>query len=97
MNSLYIQARPIDLRLLKSISFSFVLAKYSGQTLTLMGHLIDTDRHRQDDDIVLAGRYLDPIGIPNAKPFPGDLAHLVSPFANFVLRNKFPSRERLPT
>ena len=50
-----------------------------------MSHLVDTHRHRQDDDVVLARFNLHAIGITDPEPLLRYLGHLIAPLANGVL------------
>ena len=51
----------------------------------LVGHLVDAHRERQDEDIVLPGLDLHPIGIAHPEPFLGNLGNLISALADSVL------------
>jgi hypothetical protein len=46
-----------------------------------MSHLVDTDCHCQDDNVILAGIDGNPVAVPQAEPFLGYLRHLVVPFS----------------
>ena len=49
-----------------------------------MCHLVDADRHCQDDDIILTGLDLNAVGIANAEPFLRDFGNLVTAFTDAV-------------
>ncbi len=58
---------------------------FSEISFSVMSHLIDTNRHRQDHGIILAGLDLHAVGIPNPEPFLGDLSNPIAPFTDGVL------------
>ena len=54
-----------------------------------MSHLVDTNRHSQNNNIVLARIDLYSISVANAKPLFRDLGHLIPALADgvFVIQN----------
>ncbi len=51
----------------------------------LVGHLVDAHGERQDEDIVLPGLGLHPVGIAHPEPLLGYLGHLLPALADGVL------------
>src|SRR3954447_8426233 len=48
-------------------------------------HLVDTDRDRENQRVVLVGRDLDAVGVPHAEPLLRHLGHLVAAALDLVL------------
>ena len=61
-----------------------------------MGHLVDAHRHRQDDDIVLAGIDGNAVAVAHAEPLSGDLSNLRAPVSEgrSPVRNAYSRRVR---
>lgn len=51
---------------------------------SIVRHLIDTNRDRQDQPIILTGFNFHAIGVANAEPLLGNLRHLIPAFADGV-------------
>ena len=51
----------------------------------VVAHLVDADRGREDERVVLARRDLDPVRVAHAKPALGDLADRVAVALDLVL------------